>query len=80
MQKRGKSKQVKKNATSCVFERFAKRNEASRKPTSWGGDKSEKGKLFIHAIMNAIKYAKIFCGSLTPKNKYAKIVMSYRYD
>lgn len=31
------SKQVKKNATSCLLDRFAGRNEASGKPASFGG-------------------------------------------
>ena len=39
LQKVGKCKQVKKNATSCLFERFAWRNEASGKPASWEEEK-----------------------------------------
>ena len=37
LQKVGNCKQVKKNATSCLLDRFAGRNEASGKPASFGG-------------------------------------------
>lgn len=38
LQKVGSSKQVKKNATSCLLDRFAGRNEESGKPASFWGE------------------------------------------